>query len=83
MIMIMHCPGVQDIRDHMFDQIENLENSTGVPIIVNSLDTLSVIMGKMPDDIQPDTCLDFLKIVAHLNVYKMYQTVMMHREGDG
>ena len=39
-------------------------------------------MFKIPDNVQSDECIKFLRIVA-VYVYEMYQVVMRGREGIG
>ena len=39
-------------------------------------------MFKIPDNVQSDECIKFIRIVA-VHVYEMYQVVMRGREGIG
>ena len=66
----------------MFEQIRSIEIASDSTIIENSKDTLSILLGKLPEGLQPDVCIYFLKVVA-LNVYNMFQAVMINREGIG
>ena len=80
--MIMHCQYLHDIRMKMLDDISELELSTMFPILTNSGDMFSTLLGNLPTDIRPDIGFAFLRIVA-INVYDMYKTVLMNREGVG
>ena len=42
----------------------------------------STLLGNLPTDIRPDIGFAFLRIVA-INMYDMYKTVLMNREGVG
>ena len=80
--MIMHCQYLHDIRMRMLDDISELELSTACPILKNSGDMFSTLLGNLPTDIHPDIGFAFLRIVA-INVYDMYKTVLKNREGVG
>ena len=80
--MIMHCQYLHDIQTKMLDDISELEMSTMSSILTNSGDMFSTLLGKLPTDIRPDIGFAFLRIVA-INVYDMYRTVLMNREGVG
>ena len=79
--MIMHCQYLHDIRTKMLADISELEISTMSPILTNSGDMFSTLLGKLPMDI-PNIGFAFLRIVA-INVYDMYRPVLMNREGVG
>ena len=80
--IIMHCPGLETIRSKMFSQIETLERSLNSPILANCVNVFSALFGNIPNNLQSEVCIKFLRIVA-VHVYEMYQIVMRSREGIG
>ena len=80
--IIMHCRHLQDIRDDMLKEIDNLERSTNMPILSGANDMLSTLMGNLPENASAEVVMPFLQIVA-IHVYRMYRRVLMNREGIG
>ena len=80
--IIMHCQYLQDIRTKMLNEISDLEATHLYPILSNSNDMFSTLLGNIPEDIRPDIGIAFLMIVAS-NVYEMYRSVVGNREGVG
>ena len=80
--IIMHCRHLQDIRNNMLKEIDNLEKSTNIPILSGADDMLSTLMGHLPENASGEIVMPFLQIVA-MHVYRMYRRVLMSREGIG
>ena len=80
--IIMHCQSLQNIRTKMLNEINELEIANRTTILSNSIDLFSSLLGKIPEDIQPDIGIAYLKIDA-TNVYEMYRTIVLNREGIG
>ena len=80
--IIMHCQSLQNIRTKMLNEINELELASRTIILSNSIDLFSSLLGKIPKDTQPDIGTAYLKIVA-TNVYEMYRTIVLNREGIG
>ena len=80
--IIMHCQSLHDIRSKMLNEISDLELLHMATILTNSDDMFSTLLGKISNDIQPEIGIAFLEIVA-TNVYEMYRTVVLNREGIG
>ena len=78
----MHCPYLDFIRTNMYNQISELELATNSPILANSQNIYSLLLGKVPDMIQEEVCSGFLKIVAQ-NVHSMYRIVLNNRVSVG
>ena len=64
----------------MFEQINSLENVNNTQII--SRNVFKSLLGDLPVDMQPEVCIEFLKIVS-TNVYSMYRVILSNREGVG
>ena len=60
----------------------NLKLASRTIILSNFIDLFSSLLGKIPNDTQPDIGTAYLKIVA-TNVYEMYRTIVLNREGIG
>ena len=80
--IIMHCQSLQDFRTKMLNEISDLEVAHVITILANSDDMFSTLLGKIPEDIQHDIGMAFLRIVA-TNVYEMYRTTLLNRDGSG
>ena len=66
----------------MFNEISNLERRFGRNIITPVGNNLHTLLGKMPENADPEMMLYFYKIVGTY-VHQMYYTLLRNREGVG
>ena len=78
----MHCQYLNEERDSLSREIENLERLYGINIISPVENNLFTLLGKVPDIDNAEMMLQFYRIVA-TNVHMMYCKVLRTREGIG
>ena len=66
----------------MYSQIEDLKKKSGFVILNTNRNSYHILMGMLPEALDPNTALYFLKMVA-VAIHKMYTTVPEEREGIG
>ena len=80
--LLIHCPSLRNEREAMFDEINEIENYYGSRIL-NPVDSnLHTLLGKVPNNANPEMMLYFYKAVAR-NVYTMYSILLRNRQGIG
>ena len=80
--LLIHCPYLEEQRDTMFKQINNLEEYYDVEILSPLENNLHTLLGRVPAEAIPKMMFYFYKIVA-TNVHQMYTTLLKSREGIG
>ena len=80
--LLMHCKALERQRRIMLNEIANLENQHGVIILKPACNTLHILLGKVPVNVEPTVMLYFFKLVA-VNVQKMYSIMLKGRKGIG
>ena len=80
--LLIHCPSLRNERDAMFNEISNIENFYGGRILMPNENNLHTLLGKIPNDVNPEMMLYFYKSVAR-NVHTMYSTMLRNRQGIG
>ena len=80
--LIIHCPSLRNERDPMFNEISDIENYYGSRILTPHENNLHVLLGKIPNNANPEMMLYFYKSVAK-NVHTMYSTLLRNRQGIG
>ena len=78
----MHCTSLQNERDVMFNEISEIESYYGSRILTPLDNNLHILLGKIPNNVNPEMMLYFYKSVAK-NVYTMYSTLLRNRQGIG
>ena len=64
---------LKEQRERMFDEIARLENRMNATLLQDQIDIYLVLMGRLPNDIDIDVQVMFLRIVT-CHVYNMYIT---------
>ena len=80
--MIMQCHALHNDRETLLRDISVLELEYDKQVIGNDVGMYDMILGKCPNDIQPEMLFRMHRVFA-INVYKMYCTVLKSREGIG
>ena len=80
--IIMHCTGLDIIRNRMYAQINALETTSNTQIITGINDMYALLLGKLPTYLQHDICIELLRVISR-NVHDMYRKVMTNRVGVG
>ena len=80
--LIIHCPSLRNERDVMFNEINVIENFYDSRILLPHENNLHTILGKIPNNVNPEMMLYFYKSVAR-NVHLMYSTLLRNRQGIG
>ena len=80
--LLMHCPYLNEERDFLSIEIENLERYYGINIITPVENNLFTLLRKALDIDNAEMMLQFYRIVA-TNVHQMYCKIMKTREGVG
>ena len=80
--LLIHCPSLRNERDIMFNEIRAIENHYGSRIITPLDNNLYTLLGKIPNNMNPEMMLYFYKAVAK-NVYTMYAKLLRNRQGIG
>ena len=80
--LLMHCTFHNRRRDAMFREIEDLERYYEARILNPFENNLYTLLGKVPEDANPEMMFHFCRIVA-TNVHCMYLAVTKNREGVG
>ena len=74
MHIVMHCNALNADRNKTYSDIERLEEVCEIEILTNFNNNFHTIMGKLPDDLDVDIAVRFLRIVA-INVHLFSLTV--------
>ena len=80
--LIMHCPFQNRRRETMLREIEHLERLYETRILSPVENNLFTLLGKVPDNANPEMMFHFCRIEA-TNVHYMYISVTKNREGVG
>ena len=80
--IVMYCPYLPKDRESMYSRIKDLDKISGIVILKTNCNSFHIIMGMMPEHLDLDIALSFLKIAA-VAVNKMYITVLKERVGIG
>ena len=62
--VILHCPGLNNIRRHMFEKISHIDYGENVPVLHDQVNIFERIMGKAPLNIDREVHILFLRTVA-------------------
>ena len=80
--LLIHCPSLRNEREAMFNEISEIENYYDSRILTPLDNNLHTLLGKIPNNANPEMMLYFYKAVAR-NVYIMYSTLLRNRQGIG
>ena len=70
------------IRATIYAEIKELEEEYRIPVLNTGESNILTLLGKVPNNAQPELVYKLLKIVA-VNVHKMYCILIRNREGIG